>query len=102
MQKHEHTASGHRTSIRGDSKKDVLRRIAYVEGHLQGVKRMVDEEQYCVDILKQTYAVRRAIEKLESIILEGHLHGCVVDGIREGREDSVVGELIDLYELAGR
>jgi DNA-binding FrmR family transcriptional regulator len=102
MQVHESHAAGHRTSIGGDSKKDVLRRIAYVEGHLQGVKRMVDEEQYCVDILKQTYAVRRAIEKLEAIILEGHLHGCVVEGIREGREDAVVGELIDLYELAGR
>ncbi len=94
--------STHRTSVKGDSKRDVLRRIAYVEGHLKAVKRMVDEDQYCVDILKQTYAVRRAIEKLEGIILEGHLHGCVVDGIREGREDEVVGELIDLYDLAGR
>jgi len=98
----EHGNHTHRTSITGDAKKDVLRRIAYVEGHLQGVRRMVDEDQYCVDILKQTYAVRRAIEKLEAIILEGHLHGCVVAGIREGREDAVVGELIDLYELAGR
>ena len=84
------------------TKPDVLRRLAYIEGHLQGVRRMVEDDKYCVDVLKQTFAVRRAIEKLEALILENHLQGCVVAGIREGREDAVVGELIDLYELAGR
>ncbi len=84
------------------TKPDVLRRLAYIEGHLQGVRRMVEEDKYCVDVLKQTYAVRRAIEKLEAMILENHLQGCVVAGIRDGREDAVIGELIDLYELAGR
>ena len=84
------------------AKPDILRRLAYIDGHLQGVRRMVKEDQYCVDVLKQTYAVRRAIEKLEALILENHLQGCVVEGIKEGREDAVIGELIDLYDLAGR
>lgn len=84
------------------SKRDLTRRIAYIEGHLQGVRRMIEEDKYCVDVLKQTFAVRRAIEKLEALILENHLQGCVVEGIRDGREDEVVAELIDLYELAGR
>ena len=84
------------------TKPDVLRRLAYIEGHLNGVRRMVEEDKYCVDVLKQTYAVRRAIEKLETLILENHLQGCVVSGIKEGREDAVVGELIELYEQAGR
>jgi DNA-binding FrmR family transcriptional regulator len=92
----------HRTPVDTASRPDILRRLAYIEGHLQGVKRMVEEDQYCVDVLKQTYAVRRAIEKLEARILESHLQGCVVSGIKEGREDDVVGELIGLYELAGR
>ena len=83
-------------------KPDILRRLAYIEGHLQGVRRMIEEDKYCVDVLKQTYAVRRAIEKMESMILENHLQGCVVEGIRDGREDAVIGELLDLYELAGR
>ena len=98
MMTHEH----HRSPVDTTTKPDVLRRLAYIEGHLQGVKRMVEEDKYCVDVLKQTYAVRRAIEKLEAMILENHLQGCVVSGIKEGREDSVIGELIDLYELAGR
>jgi DNA-binding FrmR family transcriptional regulator len=91
-----------RTPVSREAKPDVLRRLAYIEGHLQGVRRMIEEDKYCVDVLKQTYAVRRAIEKLETLILENHLQGCVVQGIREGREDEVVGELVDLYELAGR
>ena len=81
---------------------DVIKRLNYIEGHLAGIRRMIEEDQYCVDILKQTYAVRRAIEKLEALLLDGHLHTCVVTGVREGREEQVVGELLELYELANR
>ena len=81
---------------------DVLKRLNYIEGHLAGIRRMIEEDQYCVDILKQTYAVRRAIEKLEGLLLDGHLHGCVVEGIRDGREEQVVDELLGLYELASK
>ena len=83
-----------------DTKKDAIKRISYIEGHLAGVKRMVEEERYCVDVLKQTYAIRRAIEKLESNLLEGHLHTCVIDGVKQGREQQVLDELVELYSLA--
>jgi len=79
-----------------------LRRLSYIEGHLAGIRRMIEEDKYCVDVLKQTYAVRRAIEKMEALLLDGHLHTCVVDGIREGRDEQVVDELLALYELANR
>src|SRR5690606_679609 len=92
----------HRVPVETSAKPDILKRIAYIEGHLNGVRRMIEEDQYCVDVLKQTYAVRRAIEKMEAMILEQHLQGCVVQGMKEGREGAVVGELLDLYELAGR
>ena len=82
-----------------DVKPEALKRLSYIEGHLSGIRKMLDEDKYCVDILKQTYAVRRAIEKMESILLDGHLRSCVVDGIRSGREDQVVEELKDLYAL---
>ncbi len=85
-----------------EAKDEALKRLSYIEGHLSGIRKMLEEDKYCVDILKQTYAVRRAIEKMESILLEGHLHTCVVDGIRNGREDQVVGELKDLYILANK
>ena len=85
-----------------EAKFDALKRLSYIEGHLTGIRKMLEEDKYCVDVLKQTYAVRRAIEKMESILLEGHLQTCVVAGIKEGREDEVVGELTDLYLLANR
>jgi DNA-binding FrmR family transcriptional regulator len=55
-----------------------------------------------VDILKQTFAVRRAIQKLESKLLQGHLHSCVIDGVKEGREDEVLDELLELFSLADK
>ena len=90
-----------RTPVDTSAKPDVLRRLAYIEGHLQGVKRMVEEDKYCVDILRQTYAVRKALEKLEAIILEGHLLTCVPEGIKGNREEAVIQELIQLYTIAG-
>lgn len=83
------------------TQKDVLKRLAYVEGHLAGIRRMIESDTYCVDVLKQTYAVRRAIEKLESKMLDGHLHHCVIAGIEHG-DPSVLDELVELYELGGR
>ncbi len=85
-----------------DHKKDVLKRLSYIEGHLAGIRRMIEEDKYCVDVLKQTFAVRRAIQKLESRMLDGHLHTCVIDGVRGGREDQVLTELVELYSLSDR
>ena len=81
---------------------DVLKRLNFIDGHLAGIRRMIEADKYCVDVLKQTYAVRRAIEKMEAIMLDGHLHTCVVEGIREGRDEAVLAELNELYEMAGK
>lgn len=88
--------------MQSTTREQSLKRLNYIEGHLAGIRRMIDEEKYCVDILKQTYAVRRAIEKMEALLLDGHLHTCVVTGLRDGREEEVIGELLDLYALANK
>ena len=85
-----------------ETKTDVLKRLNFIEGHLAGIRRMIEADKYCVDVLKQTYAVRRAIEKMEGKMLDGHLHTCVVEGIRDGRDAEVLGELSELYEMAGK
>ena len=82
-------------------KQDVLKRLNYIEGHLGGIRKMVEEDKYCVDILRQTYAVRKAIEKLEALMLAQHLHHCMPEGIKDGREAQVIEELVQLYNLAG-
>jgi DNA-binding FrmR family transcriptional regulator len=84
------------------SKKDILNRLATIEGHLKGIRKMVDEDQYCVDILKQAYAVERALQKFESALLEGHLNSCVPTGFKEGRDQDMIRELEDLFELSRR
>jgi DNA-binding FrmR family transcriptional regulator len=81
-------------------KKDLLNRLATIEGHIKGIKKMVEDDQYCVDVLKQSYAVERALKKFESAILEGHLRGCVPAGFRDGREGEIIQELAELFELA--
>jgi DNA-binding FrmR family transcriptional regulator len=82
-------------------KPDVLKRLSYIEGHISGIRKMVEDDKYCIDILRQTHAVRKALEKLESIILESHLRTCVPEGIKGDREDEVIQELIQLYTIAG-
>src|SRR6266536_433422 len=89
-----------RTGMRAE-KQEVIKRLNYIEGHLKGIRKMVDEDKYCVDILRQTYAVRKAIEKLESLILDNHLQPCVPEGITSGKADVVIEELVQLYNLAG-
>lgn len=86
--------------MKPDARENTLRRLSYIEGHLDGIRRMVQEDQYCVDILKQTYAVRKSIEKLEQIMLGSHMETCVVPGIKQGRQDQIVTELKELYKLA--
>lgn len=84
------------------SRDEALKRLTMIEGHLRGIRKMVDEDAYCVDVLKQTYAVQRAIEKFEQILLRDHLSHCVPDGIREGRDDEVLSELAELFTLSRR
>ncbi len=88
--------------MRESVRDDCLKRLSYIDGHLHGVQRMIQDDAYCVDVLKQSFAVRRALEKLEAIILAGHLRTCAVEGIRDGRDQQVIGELVELYELANR
>ena len=81
-------------------KEEAVKRLNYIEGHLAGVRKMVEEGRYCVDVLKQTFAIRKSLEKLDSLMLAGNFRNCVPEGMRNGGEEQVVSELIELYNLA--
>jgi DNA-binding FrmR family transcriptional regulator len=85
-------------TVRGQA----LRRLNYVSGHVSGIKKMIEADRYCVDVLKQSYAVRKALEKMEALILEGHLRSCVVEGIKAGNESQVTGELMELFRQSNK
>lgn len=88
-----------------ENKQQLLNRLKSVEGHVRGVQRMVEEDSYCVDIIKQTMAIQRALEKFNSIILERHLQGCVTTAIRSddaGERERVIHELLQVFETSSK
>lgn len=66
--------------MQADRKPEVLKRLSSIEGHVASTRKMAEEDKYYVDILRQTRVVRKALENLEAIILEGHLRSCVLGG----------------------
>ena len=74
-------------------REDVFNRLARIEGHVRGVKRMVEEEKDCPAILLQIAAVRAALDKVSQIVLEDHIESCVVKAVHEGRGDEAIEEL---------
>ena len=75
-------------------------RLASIEGHIKGIRKMVQDDTYCVDVLKQTFAVERALQKFEAEMLRGHLSTCVPTGFKQGRNDAMIEELGELFSLA--
>jgi DNA-binding FrmR family transcriptional regulator len=84
-----------------DRQQEVLKRLSSIEEHVAEIHKMVEQDRYCIDILRQTYAVRKALENLEAMILEGHLRTCVPAGIKGNRGEMVIEELVQLYTITG-
>ena len=68
-------------------KEDYLKRLRRIEGQARGLQRMVEEEQYCIDILTQVSAMTKALQAVSLGLLEEHLHHCVVDAARAGEAE---------------
>ncbi len=68
------------------SKDDYLKRLARIEGQVRGIKRMVEEDTYCIDVLTQVSAVTKALHAVSLGLMEDHLGHCVVDAARESQE----------------
>lgn len=85
--------------MNGD-KAELDARLASIEGHVKGIRKMVQDDTYCVDVLKQTFAIERALQKFEAEVLRGHLATCVPAGFKQGRNEAMIEELSDLFALA--
>lgn len=70
-------------------KKDLIKRLNRIEGQIRGIKKMVDDDAYCVDILTQVSAASCAMNSFSKELLARHIKGCVADDIREGNEEKV-------------
>ncbi len=81
-----------------ETKKDALARLKTAEGHIRAVRKMVEDERYCMDVAKQINAVIRALEKTNAVVLRGHLHSCVREGMKNGDDEQLINELVELFE----
>jgi DNA-binding FrmR family transcriptional regulator len=88
-----------------DGAENTLRRLKTVEGHLRGVIRMVEEDAYCIDVIRQIQAVEAALNRASALILENHLNSCVTTAIKgsdpEERE-RVLHEITEVFEMSSR
>ena len=80
-----------------ENKKKILDGLSRVEGQIRGIKRMVDEERYCVDVLNQVAAARMALARLAMLVLEDHTKGCVSTAIMQ--EESAKSAIEELMEV---
>jgi len=83
-------------------KKRILRRLKILEGQVRGLHKIVEKEEYCVDILHQTMAIKNAMSSVEDLIMENHLSTHVVEQMKGGKTAKAVDEILALYKLAKR
>ncbi len=87
-----------------DIKKRSLHRARILEGQLRGLTKMIESEDYCMDIITQSRAIQRSLESLNRLLLENHLRTHVTDMFEHGGEDreQAVGELLKAFDFDGK
>jgi CsoR family transcriptional regulator, copper-sensing transcriptional repressor len=87
------------------TKAAMVRRLQSVEGHVRGIQRMLEDDKYCIDVIKQVEAVQAALGKINQLILENHLRTCVTTAIRgddPDRREAVIGEILDVFAVTNK
>jgi DNA-binding FrmR family transcriptional regulator len=86
-----------------ESKNEALKRMKSISGHVKGIERMLESDAYCIDVIKQIQAVEAALNKVSSLLLEGHLHSCVITAVRGedmSERERVLGEIAHVFETS--
>jgi DNA-binding FrmR family transcriptional regulator len=84
---------------------NILNRLKSIEGHVRGVERMIENGDYCIDIVNQILAVQRALQKVNGMVLDRHLHTCVTTAIRGDEPDErerVISEIMTVFDATGK
>ncbi len=80
-----------------------FRRLKTVEGHIRGIQRMIEQDAYCIDVIRQIQAVQGALNKVSAMILEEHLHSCMITAVRGEDADErerVLKEITEVFEMS--
>ncbi len=90
--------NNHKTKLRDDNNKKILiNRINRIIGQTTGIKKMIENNRYCDDILIQLAAIDKSIKSLANVILDDHMHSCLIENIKNGN-DKIVDEIVDLFK----
>jgi DNA-binding FrmR family transcriptional regulator len=84
---------------------NILNRLKSIEGHVRGIERMVESGNYCIDIVNQILAVQRALQKVNSMVLDRHLHTCVTTAIRgedPDQRERIIDEIMGVFDATGK
>lgn len=80
-----------------------IRRLKTIEGHIRGVQRMIGDDAYCIDVIRQINAIQAALNKISINILDSHLNSCLISAVRGDDSDErerVLKEIVDVFEAA--
>lgn len=80
------------------TKRDLLRRIRTVRGHIEGIETMIENEEYCVEILKQIAAVQASLSQIAQILTKGHMQTCLTEAIQSGKGAEKIDELMEVFK----
>jgi DNA-binding FrmR family transcriptional regulator len=81
------------SNILSESKEDIICRLKKIEGQIKGIQRMVDSDQYCVDVLVQVAAVRAAVNRVGTLVFEHYSRGCMLTAAESKDQEAVIEEL---------
>ncbi len=87
------------------TKKTITRRLASASGHIKGIERMVQEDTYCIDVIKQIQAVQAALNKVSTLMLDNHLRTCVTTAIQGNdpqEREQMLEEVVNVFEVTGK
>ena len=84
----------------GQDKESLQKRLNRIEGQVRGIKKMIDVDRYCIDIVQQLTAVSSAIDEVSLAVLQSHIEGCVSDAIREEHSEHHIKELMETIRKA--
>ena len=81
-----------------DTQERILHRLKISRGHLDKIIEMVEDDEYCIDVLHQMQAVEKGLKETGNLLLENHLKGCVADAISKGKKDEAIAEIMQVFK----
>ncbi|TCP28894.1 DNA-binding FrmR family transcriptional regulator [Scopulibacillus darangshiensis] len=98
MEPKEHTDKKPLEPRTNKEKEQVINRLKRIEGQVRGIQNMVENDRYCMDILIQLSAIQSAIKKVGYSVMERHTKMCVAHSIKNGDDDSMIDELLEIIQ----